>query len=243
MKELYVDCRVSVLISVGLVCLSVSGSGLLQTAGARPVQPHWTAAATGQVERPQTCGNEPKDLMLRGEGQSFQLACPEGSKLYPVEDASPASRDPAGNALKRVYLFTPSATRSGQPCGPAEGKLDELVLGSTLAEVAAVGANGLGTPAVSQKVYNLTVGAAQPEDRHFCYTCTATPEDRRNTPTTNCSIYVTVPGKNEHVPPSNEETDEPTDGGHTDSGSFTPSALRWLILPVGGYASGLMLHV
>ncbi|PHJ21835.1 hypothetical protein CSUI_004312 [Cystoisospora suis] len=233
MKVLPVERRINALTSVGLILLSFCRPCPGPVAGAKLTQLDGVNTEDGQKVEPRTCADGTKDLMLTGKSESISFKCPVGSNLYPVEQASAGGRaaDLDPNALNKVYVLTPEA-REAQQCGPSLGELKALVPGSTLEEVKTGPTKDLGQDAGSQKVFKLTLGAAQPKETHFCYTCTVVHAGRASE-TKKCSIFVTVPQVPNPVQPPNgqtgDQTDKPTDQ-QTESGSSSQSVFSWFIL-------------
>lgn len=256
MRTLRVSRQITALVSVGLLCLGVPRTCLVQEVSADRTRPHSTEVQSEVVDATQTCeaienlglsavGQSFQNLTLSGANQSFQFKCPEGSVLYPVEDPSGKSREILAGARNKVYVVR-SAPGSQRTCESTLGQLNSLVPGSIL-EIKAKANQGLASDPAEQHVFNLTLGEGGAAETHFCYTCTTVAGDTRAAATPKCSIFVAVPPKTTPAPPSegtDGESQGPTDGqtdSRPDSGSF--SQLPWLAPSLGGAAAGLLLRV
>ncbi|PHJ15659.1 srs domain-containing protein [Cystoisospora suis] len=261
LKAVLVICLPVIWLSIFTCCL-VQGTGLQQDT---------TTGEAGPAAEPQTCADNRVELTLSGGSKSFLFKCPTGSKLHPVEqEVSPQGRQRQEDSLDKVFQLasSPAPTKA---CSQNEASLSALLTGSML-QLASKGAeekaqgpdSGVaqkagGGLANEQKVYKLTLGEAQSEDKQFCYTCIPAEAKDRTTPGPTCTIFVTVPRKTEAEPGPDENTGGET-GGQTggETGGQTggetggqnggqtgssPSVFNWLGLSVAGCALGLMHHL
>lgn len=204
--------------------------------------------------RPQVCDAE-LQLKPNRASRTLQFQCPEGSKLRPVEGDPVPTRELTSEELENVYVVTTATGRSKPACTANKENLKRLVPGSTLEVVTAK------EKEVRQKeappVFQLTLGAAQSDEKQFCYTCSPSGTAGRGTPTGTCNIFVTVPkadeqtdagtNENQHSDQGSDQVPHPTPDDQEDkptgSGSFSSSLSCWLVLGVAACASGFGVHL
>lgn len=237
---------------LALFCLTAFGQSLARRVDARSTRLGAGGSTATDGAAPQTCSNT-TDLELSGANQSFTIKCPDGSAgskllLTPVESTTASAGRAPAHKLNDVYRVTPAGgTRTGKKCGADQtALLDNIAPGSTLKAVSTDGeassrqvaqdseqAEEDVSTAVNATVFTLELGDGQEDDREFCYTCvantTASAEGRQAT----CSIFVTVPKK------ENSGTTDPS----PDSGSVSASLFGWFALSVIGCMLGSILHL
>lgn len=247
MKLLSLGCRVTAVIFIAFSCLAASRANLGRGVEADPL--HRDSVAPGTDE--DTCTSDKIELSGATK-RTFKFKCSGTAKLVPVEQATaPGSRT---ENFENVYQFTPSAGQVGTnpACTGQVQRLSALVPGSSLKKVAAQEAKQVfqQQKVSAQTVFELTIGEAQEQDKHFCYVCT--PDTAGSGPGVGepgganpgvgvpggrasgsaCTVYVTVPRK---VKPPSEEPNG--------SDSFSPSAFHWLTLSIGGCAVAMVFHL
>lgn len=234
MKMISVAWRVAVVVSVALPCFGQSRLSPVRLVEGKQTLLGGETSQGGQADSAKPC-QAGASLKLEGSTTSFQFSCPSGARLDPAEavDAKVAQSEPLSN----VYQFTPTSGRETAECKDRKTTLETLVPGSTLVKVSP------SKPGQSQQneqpqseaagpVFNLTIGKAPEQERHFCYVCTSSVAAvNREQQGGNCTVYVTVP-KSSDAPPEEQ----------SGSGSFSPSTFGWLSLSVTGCALGLVFH-
>lgn len=232
MALVLVAWRVTVVTSVALLCL---GPTLLSSA--RLVEGKQTLLDSRMFQDVQLEGRRSCDpgssLDLQGSSTFFQFNCPAGATLVPAEDSGGKAAQSAN--LEKVYQFAPTQTRDKPECNGDTTTLQALVPGSALVKLNSVekGSNPV-QPGASGPVFNLTIGEAQKQAKHFCYVC-ASPTgggQSAQAAVSNCTVYVTVPEAKEDLPP----------GEHSGSVSLSPSVFGWLRVSLTACALGLILH-
>lgn len=257
------DRAVTVLIGGGLLCLyAACWVPCVQADGGKRRHLEADVYSSLAEDEVQTC-RAGGTLPLNGAAKDFQFKCDKGLNLMPVEEkpsaVAPGSRQGIDNAaLRKVYLLG-SQLRSSKVCGEQQGQLDKLVPQSALAVVNT--GNHVRGVEEAQTVFKLTLGEGNSQDTQFCYTCkpAAAPDSPLESRTSPCTIFVTVPAKQEPQPPEmpspepdtqfvpqpdtqpapqpTPQPDQPSEGG-----SFQPRVFGCRVLGVTILALGLTVN-